>query len=311
MLSEKTVVFGQEGLVGGALLNQLLKNNCKVINLKRKDLDLTSDLAVNQWFANNKPSYVYICAGKVGGIKANNTYPVDFLSQNSKIALNIINASYLNKVNKLLYLGSSCIYPRDCPQPIKENYLLSGKLEPTNEPYAISKILGINLCKSYNRQFNCNFISAMPTNLYGPNDKYHLDDSHVIPSLILKFYLAKKNSKDFVSLLGSGNALREFLYVDDLAKALIFLMKNYNDDEHINIGSGYELNIKTLALKIKELVGFKGSINFENINQDDGTPRKLLDSSKISDLGWAAEENFDDGLSKTYDWFIDNISNNI
>ena len=304
MLSEKVVVFGQEGLVGSSLLNQLIKTNHNIVNVKRRDLDLTSDLDVNRWFNNNKPSHVYICAGRVGGIKANDTYPADFILQNSKIAINIINSSHLDNVVKLLYLGS----PRDCPQPIKENYLLSGKLESTNEPYAIAKILGINLCKSYKRQYNCNFISAMPTNLYGPNDKYHLNDSHVIPSLILKFYLAKKKLHKNVSLLGSGKATREFLYVDDLSKALIFLMKNYDGDEHINIGSGYEIEIKNLAKKIKDLIGYEGSINFENIIHDDGTPRKLLDSSKISNLGWVVEEEFDKGLSKTYDWFIKNIA---
>lgn len=308
MSLDKIVVFGQEGLVGKSLFNQLKNSGQKILNVPRNDLDLTSENEVNNWFLINKPNYVYVCAGRVGGIKANDTYPVNFIYQNSKIALNIIHASYLNKVIKLLYLGSSCIYPRDCPQPIKEDYLLSGPLEKTNEPYALSKIMGINLCKSYQRQYKCNFISAMPTNLYGPNDKYHLHDSHVIPSLILKIFLAKKNSIEKVSLLGSGRAKREFLYVDDLSKALIFLMKNYNGHQHINVGSGFELDIKNLSIKIKELIGYSGTISFQNINTDDGTPRKLLDSTKINKLGWLPSQDFDNGLKKTYNWFLENIA---
>lgn len=306
--TKKIVIFGQDGLVGKSLFSQLKLNKFNVIDLPRKSLDLKNTQKLDKWFNINRPQVVFVCAGKVGGIQANNNHPVDFLVDNSLIAINTITASNKYDVEKLIYLGSSCIYPKDAKHPILEEYLLTGKLEKTNEPYAISKILGIKLCQAYQREFNKNFISAMPTNLYGPNDKYHITDSHVIPSLILKIYLAKINSLHEVNLLGTGSPLREFLYIDDLSRALIFIAENYNDIEHINLGSNFEINIKELTSIITKLINYDGDIKFSNNLAENGTSRKLIDSSKLRSLGWKPEITFEEGIQKTYDWFLRNIA---
>jgi len=261
-----------------------------------------------QFFAKNKPDYVFLAAAKVGGILANKTKKAEFIYQNLQIQNNIIHNSYLNNVKKLLFLGSSCIYPKLCPQPIKEEYLLTGLLEETNDAYAIAKIAGIMMCKSYNEQYNTNYISAMPTNLYGINDNFDPINSHVLPALIRKFHEAKKNNFDKVIIWGTGRPKREFLFVDDLADALFFLMNNYNDNEIINISTGEDITIKELAEIIKEIIDFKGMIEYDS-SKPDGTPRKLCDVSKINSLGWKAKTSLKDGISATYKWFVENESN--
>jgi GDP-L-fucose synthase len=260
---------------------------------------------VENFFTIEKPEYVFLAAAKVGGIYANSTYPAEFIYDNLMIECNVIHASYQNKVRKLLFLGSSCIYPKLSPQPIKEEYLLSGYLEPTNEAYAIAKISGIELCKFYREQYGCDFISVMPTNLYGPNDNFHPENSHVLPALIRKFHEAKINNYDKVVVWGTGKARREFLYVDDLAEACIFLMKEYSGETHLNIGTGMDLEIKELAEIIKNIVNYKGEIVYDFLKPD-GTPQKLLDVSKINKIGWKAKTDLLDGITKTYQWYVNN-----
>jgi len=299
--SDKIYVAGHNGMVGSAIVRQLKSNGFTNLLVKpSKELDLTNQQAVNSFFETEKLDYVFLAAAKVGGIHANNVYRADFLYQNLMIEANVIHAAYLNKVTKLLFLGSSCIYPKMAPQPLKEEYLLTGFLESTNEPYAIAKIAGIKLCESYRRQYSCNFISAMPTNLYGPNDNYDLNNSHVLPALIRKFHTAKVENQLQVEIWGTGTPLREFLHVDDLAAACLFLMKNYNEELFVNVGSGIDISIKDLALLVKKTVGYKGDLVF-NTSKPDGTPRKLMDVSRINQLGWKHNISLEDGIKTVYE----------
>lgn len=304
--NSKIYIAGHNGLVGSAIIRRLQKDGYTNLLLRtHKELELADQRAVAEFFAKEKPEYVFLAAAKVGGIMANQTYPADFIYENLAIQNNLIHQSYLKGVKKLLFLGSSCIYPRLCPQPIKEKYLLSGKLEPTNNAYAIAKIAGIIMCQSYNKQYNTNFISVMPTNLYGQNDNFNLDDSHVLPALIKKFHEAKKNKAKEVAVWGTGNAMREFLHVDDLANACVFLMNSYNDSEIINIGTGEDLPIKKLAELIRNIVGYKGKISWDS-TKPDGTPRKLLDVSRLHQLGWKHKINLEKGIKMTYEWYKKN-----
>jgi GDP-L-fucose synthase len=301
----KIYVAGHTGLVGSSIMRCLHRNGYENILTKElNELDLRNQQAVEDFFAKEKPQYVFLAAAKVGGILANNTYPAEFIYDNLLIEANIIHSAYKNNVKKLLFLGSSCIYPKMAPQPIKEEYLLSGYLEPTNEAYAIAKIAGIELCKFYRQQYNCNFISAMPTNLYGINDNFDLNSSHVLPALIRKFHEAKINNESQVVIWGTGNPMREFLFVDDLADALLFLMLNYNEESHINVGTGEDIRIGDLALLIKDIVGFKGEI-VHDLSKPDGTPRKLLDVSKLYALGFKHKTSLKEGISKVYQWYLE------
>lgn len=299
----KVYVAGHQGLVGSAILRKLISEGySNIVTLSFQELDLRDQTAVNEFFKKEQPEYVFLAAAKVGGILANNTYPVDFLRDNLLIQTNVIDAAYRYGSRKLLFLGSSCIYPKFAPQPIKEKYLLTGELEPTNEPYAIAKIAGIKLCQAYNRQYQTNFISVMPTNLYGPGDNFDLETSHVIPALIRKFHEAKIKGKDQVVVWGSGKPFREFLHVDDLADACLFLMSNYNSSEIINIGTGKDLSIAELAYLIKDIVGYDGNIIFDT-SKPDGTPRKLLDVSKLFNMGWKPRITLEEGIRSTYSWY--------
>ena len=298
---EKIYIAGHRGMVGSGIERKLRNEGYNnIVTRSSGELDLRNQQTVNEFFEKEKPAYVFLAAAKVGGILANNTFKAEFIFDNLMIEANIINASYLNKVSKLLFLGSSCIYPKLAQQPLKEEYLLSGYLEPTNQPYAIAKIAGIEMCKSYREQYGCNFISAMPTNLYGTNDNYHPENSHVLPALFRKFLKAKQNNEEQVIVWGTGTPKREFLNVDDLADACIFLMKTYSGSEIVNVGYGEDLSILELANKIKEIVDFKGKIVFDN-SKPDGTPKKLLDNSKINNLGWFPKISIDQGLKKVYD----------
>lgn len=303
VVHSKVYIAGHRGLVGSAIYQKLKDEG--FTNLVVRDsgeLDLKNQEAVASFFDEEKPEYVYLAAAKVGGILANNTYPAEFIYDNLMIQANVIHHAYLNGVVKLLFLGSSCIYPKLAPQPMKEEYLLTSELEPTNEPYAIAKIAGIKMCQSYNRQYVTNFISVMPTNLYGQNDNFDLETSHVLPALIRKFHEAKLNNYDYVELWGTGTPRREFLYVDDLADACIFLMSHYDRSEIINIGTGTDQSIKELAALVCKVVGYKGDIKWDT-SKPDGTPRKLLDVSKISELGWKAKTSLIEGINKTYNWY--------
>jgi GDP-L-fucose synthase len=305
-LDDTIFVAGHCGLVGSAIVRRLKKDGYKNLLLKsRNELDLKDAEAVCRFFKNEKPDFVFLAAAKVGGIGANSRFPADFISENLQIQNNIILNAHRHHVQKLLFLGSSCIYPRDCPQPIREEYLLSAPLEETNKPYAIAKIAGIVMCQSFYRQYGDCFLSVMPTNLYGPNDNFDLETSHVLPALIGKFHDAKTKKHKTVSLWGTGAAKREFLHVDDLADALIYVMKNHADPDIINIGTGQDISIFELAEKIQKLVGFSGEIDWD-CSMPDGTPRKLLDVSKIHSLGWKHKIDLDEGLKKTYEWFKNN-----
>lgn len=336
---------GHAGLVGSALLRKLqLEGFSNLIVNSHRELDLMRQAEVEAFFNEEKPEYVFLAAAKVGGIRANNTYPAEFIYENLMIQSNVIHTAYLSGVRKLLFLGSSCVYPKECPQPIKEEYLLSGKLEPTNEPYAIAKIAGIRMCDSYNRQYGTRLISVMPTNLYGPDDNFDLETSHVLPALIRKFHEAKireanlpevrggrleaneekgdvasslkegapqtsserseRSSSSSVTIWGTGTPRREFLHVDDLADACVFLMKNYDDSEVINIGCGKDISITELAELIKEIIGFKGTIRYDR-TKPDGAPRKLLDVSKLSALGWQPKISLREGIERTYRWYVE------
>jgi len=302
--NSKIYLAGHQGLVGSAILRKLRDEGYKNLVLKTKEqVDLLNQRATADFFAAEKPEYVFLAAAKVGGILANNTYPAQFIYENLQIQNNLIQQSYLNGVKKLLFLGSSCIYPRACPQPIKEEYLLTGPLEPTNEPYAIAKIAGIKMCQSYNRQYGANFIAVMPTNLYGPNDNFSSGDSHVLPALIRRFHEGKIKNSPAVTVWGTGKARREFLLVDDLADACVFLMNKYDESEIINIGAGVDITIKELAELIKNITGFKGEINWDEAKPD-GTPRKLLDVAKLHRLGWRHQINLEQGIKMTYAWFL-------
>ncbi|MCF6182884.1 GDP-L-fucose synthase [Lutibacter sp.] len=296
----KIYIAGHNGMVGSAILRKLKKEGYTNFVLRTsKELDLTNQQDAAQFFKMEQPEYVFLAAAKVGGIEANNTFRADFLYENLMIQNNVIHSAYINKVKKLLFLGSSCIYPKLAPQPLKEAYLLTGELEYTNEPYAIAKIAGIKLCENYNKQYGCNFISVMPTNLYGPNDNYDLKNSHVLPALLRKFYEAKQNNDKFVEVWGTGTPKREFLHVDDLADACYFLMENYNKNEFVNIGTGKDISIKELAELIQKIVGFKGTIQW-NTSKPDGTPRKVLDVSRLSKLGWEYSIELEEGIRDVY-----------
>ncbi len=298
--TDKIYIAGHRGMVGSAIMRKLERDGfTNIITRSSQELDLTSQQAVNDFFAQEKPAYVFLAAAKVGGIVANNTYRADFIYKNLMIEANIIHAAYEQQVTKLLFLGSSCIYPKLAPQPLKEEYLLTGLLEPTNQPYAIAKIAGIELCDSYRSQYGCNFISAMPTNLYGPNDNYDLNNSHVLPALLRKFITAKREKHPTVEIWGTGSPRREFLHVDDLAEGCIFLMNSYNEAGLVNIGVGHDITIKDLAVMVKEITGFEGEISF-NTTRPDGTPRKLMDVSKMTGLGWKATITLEDGISTVY-----------
>ena len=293
-------IAGITGMVGSAIFRKLTElGYINIISLPRKNLDLTNQSQVNKFFERYKPEYVFLCAAKVGGIKANNEFKADFIYENIMIQSNIIHSAKQFGVKKLLFLGSSCIYPKHCQQPIKEEYLLTGPLEPTNDAYAIAKIAGIKMCQSFNQQYDTNFISVMPTNLYGYNDNYDLNNSHVLPAMIRKFHEAKINDNPHVEIWGDGTPMREFLFVDDLAEACLHLMDNYNDCEIVNIGTGEDITIKDLAYLVKEVVGFNGNIIF-NSQMPNGTPRKLLDVSKLKNLGWQYKTNLREGIQKTY-----------
>jgi GDP-L-fucose synthase len=294
----KIYIAGHRGMVGSAIVRALENQGFKnLIYRTSKELDLTNQIQVQKFFENEKPEYVFLAAAKVGGIVANNTYRADFIYQNLMIQNNVIHAAYENGVTKLMFLGSSCIYPKNASQPLKEEYLLTGLLEPTNEPYAIAKIAGIKMCEAYRDQYGCNFISVMPTNLYGPNDNYDLNNSHVLPALLRKFIEAKNNGEQSVTIWGTGTPLREFLHVDDLADACLFLMKNYNEKEFLNIGVGHDISIIDLAKMVKQIVGFEGEIILDK-SKPDGTPRKLMDVSKLRELGWEATIGLQFGIAE-------------
>jgi GDP-L-fucose synthase len=297
---DKIYIAGHRGMVGSALVRKLEKEGfTNLVYRTSVELDLTNQQSVNSFFEQEKPAYVILAAAKVGGIHANNSYKADFLYQNLMIEANIIHAAYVYKVTKLLFLGSSCIYPKFAEQPIKEEYLLTGMLEPTNEPYALAKIAGVKMCDVYREQYGCNFISAMPTNLYGPNDNYDLQNSHVLPALLRKFHTAKVTGADSVEIWGTGTPRREFLHVDDLADACYFLLHNYNDAGWLNVGCGEDIAIKDLALLIKEIVGFEGELRFD-ASKPDGTPRKLLDMTKTHQLGWRHTISLKEGIQAVY-----------
>ncbi|NCT37343.1 GDP-L-fucose synthase [Bacillus sp. EB93] len=304
--NSKIYVAGHRGLVGSAILRNLQKEGYENLVLRTsKELDLREKNQVNTFFAEERPEYIFLAAAKVGGIVANNEFPADFIRDNLLIQTNVIDASYRYGATKLLFLGSTCIYPKMAPQPLKEEYLLTGELEPTNEPYAIAKIAGIKMCQSYNRQYGTKYISVMPTNLYGPEDNFDLHTSHVLPALIRKFHEAKESNLPFVEVWGTGTPLREFLYSEDLADACVYLMNNYSSDEMVNIGVGHDLSIKELAEKIKAVVEYNGEIIFDK-TKPDGTPRKLVDVTKLNSLGWKATTSMDEGLRKAYQWFLEN-----
>jgi len=302
----KIYVAGHRGLVGSAIMRKLKKEGYNnLVYRTSSELDLRRQEKVEKFFKEEKPEYVILAAAKVGGIQANDTYSAEFLYDNLMIETNVIDAAYQNDVKKLLFLGSSCIYPKFADQPMKEDYLLSGKLESTNEGYAVAKITGIKLCEHYNKQYDTNFISAMPTNLYGPNDNFDLETSHVLPALIRKFHEAKVNDEDEVVIWGTGKPRREFLHVDDLADALLFLMNNYNGNQFVNVGVGKDISILELAELIKDIVGFEGEI-VNDLSKPDGTPRKLMDVTRLNDLGWEAQISLEEGIKDTYQWFKKN-----
>lgn len=302
----KVFVAGHRGLVGSAISRQLRSNGYeRLLERTHAELDLTCQQAVDAFFQMERPEYVFLAAAKVGGILANNSYPADFIYQNLMMETNVIQAAYRSGVKKLLFLGSSCIYPRLCPQPIREEYLMTGPLEPTNEPYAMAKLAGISLCNAYRRQYGCNFISVMPANLYGPGDNFDLDNSHVLPALLRKFHEAKVKNHDSVTIWGSGAPRREFLFVDDLAEACVFLMQQYNEAGIVNIGTGQDQTIAELAAMVADALRYKGELVYDR-TKPDGTPQKLLDVCKISALGWQAKTDLRQGLAKTYAWFVDN-----
>lgn len=304
----KIYVAGHRGLVGSAILRRLQREGyTNLVYRTSSELDLRDKGAVDHFFAEEKPEFVFLAAAKVGGIVANNECPADFIRDNLMIQTNVIDASYRNNITKLLFLGSTCIYPKLAPQPLKEEYLLTGPLEPTNDAYALAKISGIKMCQSYNKQYGTTYISAMPTNLYGENDNFDLQSSHVLPALMRKFHEAKEENKASVEIWGTGTPKREFLYSDDLADACLFLMQHYNDDEIVNIGVGEDVTIRELAETIKDVVGFEGELTFDT-SKPDGTPRKLVDTSKINGLGWAANVGLQDGVQRAYNWYLENIN---
>ena len=305
--NKKVFIAGHAGLVGQSLYKRLEKEKCKILCVNKKSLDLRDYNRTDNWLKSKKPDYIFIAAARVGGILENSSFPADFIYDNLSIALNLIHLSHKNNIKKILYLGSSCIYPKFAKQPINEESLLSGPLEPTNEWYAIAKIAGLKLCKAYALQYKRNFISAMPTNLYGPGDNFDVKSGHVLPGLINKIHYAKQQNKKSVTIWGTGKPKREFLFVDDLVDALVFLMKNYNKSDHINVGSGNEVSILNLAKIIAKVIGFKGKFIFDK-SKPDGTPRKFINSKKINFLGWKSKTNLLDGIKLTYEWYLKNKS---
>jgi GDP-L-fucose synthase len=302
----KIYIAGHTGLVGSAIQRKLKEQGySNIIGRTREELDLERQTQVEPFFEEQRPEYVFLAAAKVGGIFANNSFPAEFIYSNIMVQTNIIHSAYRTGAKKLLFLGSSCIYPKHCPQPMKEEYLLTGPLEPTNEPYALAKIAGIRTCQSYNRQYGTNYISVMPTNLYGPHDNFDLETSHVIPALIRKFHEAKIQSNSSVTIWGTGSPRREFLHVDDLADACVFLMNHYDESDMINIGCGEDISIAELALLIKDIVGYTGNIEY-NIDKPDGTSQKLLDVTKLKGLGWQPKLSLREGIKKTYEWYCRN-----
>lgn len=300
----KIYVAGHNGMVGSAIVRRLQKNGYENILCKsHRELDLTNQALTDEFFMGEKPDFVFIAAAKVGGIHANNSFPADFIMENMLIECNLLKSAFKYGVKKLLFLGSSCIYPKLCPQPIKEEYLLTGELEPTNEAYALAKISGIKMCQSYNRQYGTRFISAMPASLYGVNDRFNINNSHVIPSMIIKFHEAKMNNKPYVELWGTGNPLREFLYVDDMADACLYLMQNYEGNEFVNIGSGKEISIRNLAETLKQVTEYTGELVFDT-TKPDGTPRRVLDNSKIHKTGWVPRIDMEEGLRREYEYYL-------
>jgi len=304
----KIYVAGHTGLVGSAIVRRLINDGyTNIITINHEELDLLRQSDVEGFFKTTKPQYVILAAGRVGGIRANMSMPAKFIYENLMIQTNVIHSAYLFGTAKLLFLGSACSYPRECLQPMKEESLLSGYLEPTNEPYAVAKIAGIKMCQAYNRQYGVNFIYAVPTNVYGQNDNFNLDDSHVIPALIMKINEAKIKRKPTVTVWGTGTPVREFMYVEDLADACLFLMEHYDEADIINIGSGEEISIQKLAILVKEVVGYNGNLIFDASNPD-GFPRKSLDISKLAKLGWQAKTSLNEGLQKTYNWYLKNLT---
>ena len=304
--TDKIYIAGHRGMVGSAILRNLESQGFdNIVTRTSKELDLRDALAVAEFFKTEKPDYVFLAAAKVGGIVANNTYRADFLYENLMIQNHVIHQAYLNQVSKLMFLGSSCIYPKMAPQPLKEEYLLTGELEPTNEPYAIAKIAGIKMCDAYRDQYGCNFVSVMPTNLYGPNDNYDLNNSHVLPAMLRKFIVAKQNGDQSVTIWGTGTPKREFLHADDLAEACIYLMNNYNEPGLVNIGVGEDVSILDLAKLVKQIVGFEGEI-LTDTTKPDGTPRKLMDVNKLNTMGWKAKISLNEGIQNVYNEIKDN-----
>ena len=301
--TDKIYVAGHNGMVGSSIVRKLNAEGFhNIIGMPRKELDLRNQQAVQDFYAREKPDYVFLAAAKVGGIISNNTYRAEFLYDNIMIEANIVNGAYVHDVKKLFFLGSSCIYPRMAPQPLREEFLLTGALEPTNEPYAIAKIAGVKLCEAYHDQYGCNFISVMPTNLYGPNDNYHPENSHVLPALMRKFHEAKSTGTPSVTVWGTGFARREFLHTDDFADACFFLMQHYNEKEFVNIGCGEDISIKDLAYLLKRVTGYEGEIYFDH-EKPDGTPRKLMDTSKLTALGWTPKIKLEEGVARVYEDF--------
>jgi GDP-L-fucose synthase len=306
-LNDKIYIAGHRGMVGSAILRQLKAEGYTNFVLRTSsELDLKDQKAVADFFTEEKPDYVFLAAAKVGGIVANNTFRADFIYENLMIQNNVIHQAYLNKVKKLMFLGSSCIYPKMAPQPLREEYMLTGELEPTNEPYAIAKIAGIKMCDGYRSQYGANFISVMPTNLYGPNDNYDLNNSHVLPAMLRKFITAKRNGDTSVKIWGTGSPKREFLHADDLAEACLYLMENYNEEGLVNIGVGEDISILDLAILVKKIVGFEGEI-LTDTSKPDGTPRKLMDVSKLNGFGWKAKISLEEGIQKVYDEIKDTL----
>ena len=305
--SDKIYIAGHRGLVGSAIIRNLKKNGYNNLLLRTsKELDLTNQEEVNRFFETENPTFVFLAAAKVGGIHANETYPADFIRVNLEIQTNVIDAAYRNDAKKILFLGSSCIYPKFAPQPMKEEHLLTGELEPTNECYAIAKIAGIKMCEAYKKQYGFNAISLMPTNLYGPGDNFNLENSHVMPALIRKFHDAKVKNLPKVEVWGTGTPKREFLHVDDMANASVYTMNHYDGEVFLNVGVGEDVSIKELAESVKEVIGYEGELIFDT-SKPDGTPRKLLDVSKLHAIGWKAEVHLEDGIKSTYEWFLDNM----
>jgi len=306
--ASKIYVAGHRGLVGSAIVRRLrAEGYTTILQAARLELDLRNQEAVEAWFAAHRPEYVFLVAGTVGGILANATRPAEFIYDNLMIHATVVHAAYRSGVTKLLYLGSSCIYPRECPQPMREEHLLTGPLEPTNEPYAVAKIAGIKLCQAYRRQYGCHFISAMPTNLYGPHDNFDLESAHVLPALIRKFHEAKVAGRPTVGVWGTGTARREFLHVDDLADAGLFLMEHYDEEGPINVGTGEDLTIRELAELIQDVVGYRGEIVFDP-SKPDGTPRKRLDVSRMAGAGWKPRIALREGIQQTYAWFLEHVT---